>query len=134
MPKKLNDTQIAEIIAKYSNGTSISALARDNNVSRACIKRYIDANADLVQKCTDKKAETITKWLKEQSDQIQDLLNLCIKLLPEKLKKASARDIVGAYKILTETSVNNVESKEKPVDEGEKGIEFVFTDTSSEVE
>ena len=113
MPNKLNDVQIAEIVMKHSNGTSISTLASNYNVGWRTIKRYLDNNKEMSDKCNTIKSETITQWLKDNTDRIQGLLKLCIDLLPEKLKEASARDIVGAYKILSETSVNNVESKQQ---------------------
>ena len=31
-------------------------------------------------------------------------------MLPKKLKESNARDLIGVYKILIETSINNVES------------------------
>ena len=113
MPKKLNDTQIAELIMKHTNGTSISALAKEYGIDWTTCKRYIENARDLQEKCESIKNETITEWLKAHTSQIQGLLDLCVDLLPKKLKEASARDIVGAYKILTETSVNNVDNKAK---------------------
>jgi hypothetical protein len=111
VPKKLNDTQIAELILKHTNGTSISALAKEYKIDWTTCKRYIDESRDLQEKCNTIKNETITEWLRAHTSQIQGLLDLCIDLLPDKLKEASAREIVGAYKILTETSVNNVDNK-----------------------
>lgn len=113
MPKKLNDTQIAKLIMKRTNGTSISALAKEYKIGRNTVKRYIDSGAEMEQKCTTIKNETVTEWLKANSSRIQGLLNLCVDLLPEQLKKASARDLVGAIKVLTETSINNVDNKNK---------------------
>jgi hypothetical protein len=113
VPNKLNDVQIAEIVMKHSNGTSISTLASEYNVGWRTIKRYLDNNKEMSDKCNTIKSETITQWLKDNTDRIQGLLKMCIDLLPEKLKEASARDVVGAYKILSETSVNNVESKQQ---------------------
>lgn len=55
MPKKLNDTQVLEKATKHANGTSISTLAKDFRVSRKTVGRYINNNADLLQKCTGKK-------------------------------------------------------------------------------
>lgn len=108
MPKKLNDTQIAELIMKHTNGTSISALAKEYGITRDTARRYITDNADLRQDLATIKNETVTEWLKANSSRIQGLLDLCVELLPEQLKKASARDLVGAIKILTETSINNL--------------------------
>jgi Mor family transcriptional regulator len=113
VPKKLNDTQIAELIMKHTNGTSISALAKEYGITRDTARRYITDNADLRQDLANIKNETVTEWLKANSSRIQGLLDLCVDLLPEQLKKASARDLVGAIKILTETSINNVDNKQK---------------------
>lgn len=134
MPTKLNDTQIAEIVYKHTNGTSISALAKEYKVKWETIKRYIDNSRDIVEKAENIKNQTVTEWLKANSMRIQGLLDMCIDLLPKQLNKANARDLVGALKILTETSINNVEGRgdtnpnEEPttitveiVDNGKKG-------------
>ncbi|MBQ8393207.1 MAG: hypothetical protein IJX51_05485 [Clostridia bacterium] len=51
MPKKLNDSQIAELIMKHTNGTSISALAKEYRIDWTTCKRYIDNARDLQEKC-----------------------------------------------------------------------------------
>lgn len=111
MPTKLNDTQIAELIMKYTNGTSISALAREYKIDWTTCKRYIENSKDLQEDCKNIKNQTVTEWLKTNSMRIQGLLDMCIDLLPKQLNKANARDLVGALKILTETSINNVEGR-----------------------
>jgi hypothetical protein len=134
VPLKLNDTQIAELIMKYTNGTSISALAREYKIDWTTCKRYIENSKDLQEDCKNIKNQTVTEWLKTNSMRIQGLLDMCIDLLPKQLNKANARDLVGALKILTETSINNVEGRgdtnpnEEPttitveiVDNGKKG-------------
>ena len=112
MSLKLNDTQIAELIMKYTNGTSISALAREYKIDWTTCKRYIENSKDLQEDCKNIKNQTVTEWLKANSMRIQGLLELCVDLLPKQLRKANARDLVGAIKVLTETTVNN-EIKEK---------------------
>lgn len=116
-PKKLNDTQIAELVMKHANGTSISALSKEYGIDWKTTKRYIDNNREMEEQCLTIKKESVTEWLKANTDRIQGLLDLCVELLPKKLKEASARDIVGAYKILSETSVNNVDNKPKDTSE-----------------
>lgn len=111
VPRKLNDTQIAEIVYKHATGTSISKLSSDYGVGRNTIRRYLDNEAMLEQKCSAIKNESITEWLKAQKDTITGILDQIIGLLPKRLKDASVKDLMGAYKILTETSINNVESK-----------------------
>ena len=112
MPKKLNDTQVVELVTKHTNGTSISALAKEYKIDWTTCKRYINNARDLQEQCKAIKNETVTEWIKANSSRIQGILDLCIDLLPKKLKEASTRDIVGAIKVLTETTVNN-EGKEK---------------------
>lgn len=112
VPKKLNDTQVVELVTKHTNGTSISALAKEYKIDWTTCKRYINNARDLQEQCKAIKNETVTEWIKANSSRIQGILDLCIDLLPKKLKEASTRDIVGAIKVLTETTVNN-EGKEK---------------------
>lgn len=96
---------------KYTNGTSISALAREYKIDWTTCKRYIENSKDLQEDCKNIKNQTVTEWLKTNSMRIQGLLDMCIDLLPKQLNKANARDLVGALKILTETSINNVEGR-----------------------
>ena len=75
------------------------------------------------------KNETVTEWLDGQREEIKGLLNQIISLLPKKLKESNARDLMGAYKILIETSINNVEST-KGSGEQITGISVEFEDAS----
>lgn len=106
MPTKLNDTQVLELVTRYANGTSISALAKDYDVSRPTVTRYIENNSDLLQRVADKKEESITQWLESNKGKLTDILNQITDLLPEKLKNANARELFGGLKILTELGVN----------------------------
>lgn len=110
VPKKLNDKQVSELVIEHANGTSISALAKKYGIDRSTARRYIDNAAELRQKYNAIKNETVTEWLDGQREEIKGLLNQIISLLPKKLKESNARDLIGAYKILIETSINNVES------------------------
>lgn len=112
-PKKLTETQITELAIKHANGTSKTALAKEYGISRNTVNVYLAEQSDVEQEFNAIKKESVTEWLKANTDRIQGLLDLCVELLPKKLKEASARDIVGAYKILSETSVNNVDNKQK---------------------
>ena len=110
VPKKLNDKQVSELVIEHANGTSISALAKKYGIDRSTARRYIDNAAELRQRYNAIKNETVTEWLDGQREEIKGLLNQIISLLPKKLKESNARDLIGAYKILIETSINNVES------------------------
>lgn len=129
MPKKLNDKQVSELVIEHANGTSISALAKKYGIDRSTAKRYIDNAAELRQKYNAIKNETVTEWLDSQREAITGLLNQIISLLPKKLKESNARDLMGAYKILVETSINNVEST-KGSGEQITGISVEFEDAS----
>ena len=129
VPKKLNDKQVSELVIEHANGTSISALAKKYGIDRSTARRYIDNAAELRQKYNAIKNETVTEWLDSQREEIKGLLNQIISLLPKKLKESNARDLIGAYKILIETSINNVESTNES---GEQitGISVEFEDAS----
>ena len=106
MPTKLNDTQIAELVMKHANGTSISALAKEYKIGRDTAKRYIVNNAEIQQEYNTIKNESITQWLESNKGKLTDILNQITELLPEKLKNANARELFGGLKILTDLGVN----------------------------
>ena len=125
VPKKLNDKQVSELVIEHANGTSISALAKKYGIDRSTAKRYIDNSAELRQKYNAIKNEAVTEWLDGKREEIKRLLNQIIFLLPKKLKVSNARDLISAYKILVETSINNVEStKESGEQITEISVEF----------
>lgn len=131
VPKKLNDKQVSELVIEHANGTSISALAKKYGIARNTVKAYISSKADFEQKLTTIKNETVTEWLDGQREKIKGLLNQIISLLPKKLKESNARDLMGAYKILIETSINNVESnKGNDADNNGINVNISFADTS----
>lgn len=131
MPKKLNDKQVSELVIEHANGTSISALAKKYGIDRSTARRYIDNAAELRQKYNAIKNETVTEWLDGQREEIKGLLNQIISLLPKKLKESNARDLMGAYKILIETSINDVESnKGNDADNNGINVNISFADTS----
>lgn len=131
VPTKLNDTQVLELVTKHANGTSISALAKEYSIEWRTVKRYIENNREITEKIHTTKNESITQWLESNKGKLTDILNQITELLPEKLKNANARELFGGLKILTDLGVNinkDGDSEEKQ----EKGITFVFTDTSIE--
>ncbi len=74
-PKKLNDTQIAELVFKHTNGTSISALAKEYEIDWTTCKRYIEKSRNLQEECKTIKNETITEWIKNNSSDLVGLLD-----------------------------------------------------------
>ena len=129
VPRKLNDKQVSELVIEHANGTSISALAKKYGIDRSTARRYIDNAAELRQKYNAIKNETVTEWLDSQREEIKGLLNQIISLLPKKLKESNARDLIGVYKILIETSINNVESANENREQI-TGISVEFEDAS----
>lgn len=111
VPRKLNDKQVLELVTEHANGTSISKLAKDYELSRDTVRKYLQEYSETRQKLVTIKNESVTEWLKAQKGTIMGILDQIIGLLPKRLKDASVKDLMGAYKILTETSINNVESK-----------------------
>ena len=128
VPKKLNDKQVSELVIEHANGTSISALAKKYGIARNTVKAYISSKADFEQRLIAIKNETVTEWLDGQREEIKGLLKI-LSLLPKKLKESNARDLMGAYKILIETSINNVESTNESREQI-TGISVEFEDAS----
>ncbi len=131
MPNKLNDVQITELVMKHANGTSISALAREYKVSRTSITRYLKENAEIEQKCASIKNETITEWIKNNSNDLAGLLDEIKTALRRKIKGASVKELFGGLKILTDLGLNVKDVFDDP-NKDEKGIKFEFVDTSIE--
>lgn len=131
MPTKLNDKQVLELVTSHANGTSISALARQYKISRNTVKSYLDNRADFEQNLTTIKNETITQWLESHKGDLTSILDQITKLLPKKLSKASVKELFGGLKILTDLGVN-IKKDGDGEEKQDKGITFVFTDTSIE--
>lgn len=131
MPKKLTDTQIAELVFKRSLGTSISALSKEYQIDWTTCKRYLDNAREMQEKCKTIKNETIAEWIKNNSSDLAGLLDDIKEALRGKIKGASVKELFGGLKILTDLGINA-----KDVfgggEKDEKGIKFEFTDTSIE--
>lgn len=112
---KLNDTQIAELVMKHANGTSISALSKEYEIGRDTVRRYITNNAEIHQKCATIKNETITEWIKNNSSDLAGLLDEIKTEIRGKIKGASVKELFGGLKILTDLGVN-ASKNEKPTD------------------
>jgi transposase len=130
VPKKLNDTQIAELIMKHTNGTSISALAKEYRIGRNTAKRYIDSGAELKQKCTAIKNETITEWIKNNSSDLSGLLDDIKGELKVKIKNASVKELFGGLKILTDLGINVSKNDTPSTDETKDEITVEIVDNS----
>lgn len=131
MPKKLNDTQVLEIVTKHANGTSISALAKEYKIDWNTCKKYITDSRDIHENIKTIKNETITQWLESHKGDLTSILDQITKLLPKKLSKASVKELFGGLKILTDLGVN-INKDGGGEDNQDRGITFVFTDTSIE--
>lgn len=106
MPKKLNDTQIAELVMKHTNGTSISALAKEYKIGWETAKNYIANNREIREKSETIKKEAIGKVLENTFNELgaeaSEILTLAFKQAKALIPKASLRDVVGLMKILSD--------------------------------
>jgi hypothetical protein len=130
VPKKLNDTQIAELVFKHTNGTSISALAKEYGIGWETAKNYIVNNREIQEKSETIKNETITQWLESHKGDLTSILDQITKLLPEKLSKASVKELFGGLKILTDLGVNinkDGDGTDEPI-----SVNITFADTSGD--
>ena len=133
MPKKLNDTQIAELVYKHANGTSISTLAKEYHLNWETVKRYINDNRELREKSEAIKNETILEWITNNSNELAGLLDDIKANLRDKIKDASVRELFGGLKILTDLGIN-LKTEKPQGDQKQDEITLEFVDTRGDVD
>ena len=134
MSAKLDEKQRAEIIAAYAEGgVSYQDLGQKYGVSYKTIERAIKSDTDgLSKKVKEIKEQTavdVTKHIKGRSGAAMDLFDDILDELRRKLPKATARELFGGLKILSEVfspqTQNDSGSGNDPVK-----IAVIFGDTS----
>ncbi len=105
-PKKLTDTQIAKLVMKHTDGTSISALAREYKISQETVRRYLKNNATMREECEAIKKEAIGKVLEDTFNELgtdaSEILTSAFKQIKKQIPKANLRDLVGLMKVLSD--------------------------------
>lgn len=102
---KLTDRQVKKMIAYYVDCENYSATARKFGVSEATVRRRVKEDRQTTEKVEQEKKENIRSILQhmaEQRGKVEGTIDRLLDALsdPEKIKKASLRDIATSLGIL----------------------------------
>jgi len=97
MAARLTDRQKKKIVADYVQLGSYNATAKVNGVALNTVKKIVQGNADIAEKCNQKKEENtadILSYMESRKDKVCDIIGLCLDVLPDKIKNArTASDV-----------------------------------------
>lgn len=121
MAARLTDKQKKKIIADYIQLGSYNAVAKLNGVSPNTVKALVKGNADIAQKCKQKKEENTTAvlaYMEQQRCNVCELLDLYLKELknPEKIDAAGLREIATTMAILIDKYSDKKDSRDTNTD------------------
>ena len=112
MAARLTDKQKQEIIADYVECGSYNATAKKNGVSVNTVKKIVNENANIAQKCKQKREQNtaeILDYLDSRKEKAKDVLDAYIEALkkPEKIEAAKLSEIATAMGIVIDKFINN---------------------------
>ena len=101
MAARLTDRQKKKILADYVQTNNYCATAKINGVSATTVKNLVRANADIVEKCEQKKEENtadVMEYMNDQKDLVCSFIGNGLEMLndPEKLAAANLSQITTA--------------------------------------
>lgn len=101
MAARLTDRQKKKILADYVQTNNYCATAKINGVSATTVKNLVRANADIVEKCEQKKQENTTDvldYMDSQKDLVCQIIQKGLEALndPDKLAQATPSQITTA--------------------------------------
>lgn len=108
----LTDFQKKKIIADYVEYGSYNKTAKSNGVSRTTVKAIVTAEADILQKCQQKKEQNtldMLAYMESRCEQAQKAMDECLMMLadPKKLEEATLSQIATAFGILCDKFTKN---------------------------
>lgn len=111
MAARLTDKQKKKIIADYVECGSYNATAKKNEVSINTVKKIVSENADIAQKCKEKREQNtadMLDYMESRKEQAKDVLDAYIEALrkPEKIEAAKLSEIATAMGIVIDKFVN----------------------------
>ena len=123
MAARLTDRQKKKILADYVQTNNYCATAKINGVSATTVKNLVRANADIVEKCEQKKEENTTDvldYMDSQKDLVCQIIQKGLMALndPDKLAQATPSQITTAIGTLIDkwTMMGKADSR------GESGV------------
>lgn len=101
MAARLTDRQKKKILADYVQTNNYCATAKINGVSATTVKNIARANADIVEKCEQKKEENtadVMEYMESQKKVVCEIIGKGLAALndPEKLAEATPSQITTA--------------------------------------
>ena len=110
MASKYDERLKAQVIADRALLGSYRAVARRYGISCHTVKRWCDADAEMAQKCAQKKDEVtadILDYIKGLSPKLCGVLDLVVQAMtdPDKLKKAKLSELATVYGILADKGI-----------------------------
>jgi hypothetical protein len=105
--KQLTEYDIQQIIADYAILNSYAAVAKRHSISNKRVQRILEKRNDALQTVTTLKKEIhydVQNYIKSIQPAVKELIALYLKELftPEKIAKASPKDLAIVMGILTE--------------------------------
>ena len=101
MAARLTDRQKKKILADYVQTNNYCGTAKINGVSATTVKNLVRANADIVEKCEQKKEENtadVMEYMNDHKDLVCSFIGKGLEMLndPEKLAAANLSQITTA--------------------------------------
>ena len=101
MAARLTDRQKKKILADYVQTSNYCATAKINGVSATTVENIVRANADIVEKCEQKKEENtadVMEYMNDHKDLVCSFIGKGLEMLndPEKLAAANLSQITTA--------------------------------------
>ena len=139
MAARLTDKQKKKIVADYVQLGSYNATAKVNGVSLNTVKKIVQKNADIAEKCNQKKEENtvdILAYMESQKGIVCEILEKGLAALnsPEKLAEASPSQITTALGTLIDkwTSISGGPSDNGKEDELSKSLREMAEELESD--
>lgn len=112
MAARLTDRKKKKIIADYVQLGSYNAAAKKNGVSPHTVKKLVDGNKEIAEKCQQKKEENtadVLAYMERQKDDVCAVLKICLDELkkPEKYAKVQPQQIATTMAILIDKYTAN---------------------------
>ena len=112
MAARLTDKQKKKIIADYVESGSYRATAKKFGVSDNTVRKICNENADVAQKCAQKKEQNtadMLSYMESRKEQAKEVLDSYITALADPLKIDSAKlsEVATAMGIVIDKFINN---------------------------
>lgn len=112
MAARLTDKQKKKIIADYVECGSYNATAKKNGVSVNTVKKIVNENANIAQKCKQKKEQNtadMLAYMESRKEQAKEILDTYLETLkdPEKIAAAKLSEVATTMGIMIDKFISN---------------------------